>query len=260
MLTRTLSALVFVPIILGLTYLGGVYTALLVTTVSLIALKEALAIGEKLGFKAWTISSGIFSMVWLYLMFAGETQWKFPLMIAWLLFAMGRMALGYPRVNLGEAGYNCFAPIYTVVLFSHLYLIRGFSEGIAWAILTFILVWATDTFAYLIGRVMGKRLLAPHVSPKKTIEGSLGGLVFCILSGILAWKIIGGAPFIAYIVLSIVVAVSAQIGDLFESALKRSANIKDSGKVIPGHGGILDRFDSLLFVIPIMYYWALFVR
>ncbi|HHY28571.1 MAG TPA: CDP-archaeol synthase, partial [Desulfitobacterium dehalogenans] len=100
----------------------------------------------------------------------------------------------------------------------------------------------------------------PQVSPKKTIEGSLGGLIFCILCGILAWKIIGGAPFIAYIVLSIVVAVSAQIGDLFESALKRSANIKDSGKVIPGHGGILDRFDSLIFVIPIMYYWALFVR
>ncbi|CDX02638.1 Phosphatidate cytidylyltransferase [Desulfitobacterium hafniense] len=259
MLIRTLSALVLVPVLLGLTYLGGVYTALLVTTVSLIALKEALAIGQKLGFKAWTISSGIFSMLWLVLIFAGEIQWNFSLMIAWLLFAMGRAALGYPKVSLGEAGYNCFAPIYTVVLFSHLYLIRGFSEGIAWAILTFILVWATDTFAYLIGRVMGKHLLAPRVSPKKTIEGSVGGLVFCILSGILAWQIIGGAPLAAYIALSGVVAVSAQIGDLFESALKRSVNIKDSGNIIPGHGGILDRFDSLLFVIPIMYYWVLIV-
>lgn len=259
MLIRTLSALILVPILLGLTYLGGPYTALLVTCVSLLALKEALAIGQKMGLRAWYISTGVFSTVWLLLTFVGGIQWMFPLLITWLVFTMGRMALYYPEVNLGEAGYNCFAPIYTVVLFSHLYLIRGFAEGIAWAFLTFILAWATDTFAYLIGRVMGKHLLAPRVSPKKTIEGSFGGLVFCVISGILAWKIIGGAPWSAYLILSIVVGISAQIGDLFESALKRSVNIKDSGNVIPGHGGILDRFDSLFFVIPIMYYWALFV-
>ncbi|MEL1134014.1 phosphatidate cytidylyltransferase [Desulfitobacterium sp. THU1] len=259
MLIRTLSALVLVPILLGLTYLGGPYIALLVMSISLLALKETLAIGQKMGFKAWYISTGVFSIVWLLLIFRGGTQWLLPLLLAWLLFAMGKMALYYPKVNLGEAGYNCFSPLYTVVLLSHLYLIRGLTEGMAWALFTFILVWATDTFAYLIGRVLGKHLLAPQVSPKKTIEGSLGGLFFCIVSGIVGYKIIGGAPWSAYFVLSIIVGISAQIGDLFESALKRSVSIKDSGKLIPGHGGILDRFDSLIFVIPIMYYWALIV-
>ncbi len=258
MLTRTLSAMVFVPILLGLTYMGGPYTAILVALISLLGLHEALLIGKKMGFQAWNISTYLFSILWLALVFRGEIRWMVPLLIAWLLYSMGKMALKYPQVTLREAGYNCFAPLYTVTLFSHLYLIREFGEGVAWALLSFALVWATDTFAFLVGRKMGKHLLAPQISPKKTIEGSVGGLIFCILTGLIAWKIIGEASPWAYLVLSIVVGCSAQIGDLFESALKRSVKIKDSGNLIPGHGGILDRFDSLLFVIPIMYYWPIF--
>jgi len=259
MLTRTLSAMVFVPVLLGLTYLGGLYTGILVVLVSLLALKEVLQIGQIMGYRPWTISTGFFAAAWLLLIFSGQKQWMFLVLIVWLLFAMGKMAIGYPKINLGEAGFNGFAPIYTVVLFSHFYLIRGLENGLAWAFLTFALVWATDTFAYLIGRAVGKHPLAPQVSPKKTVEGSLGGLIFCLLSGILAWKIIGIGSFSSYMVISFIVGIIGQIGDLFESALKRRVNIKDSGNVIPGHGGILDRFDSLLFVVPIMYYWALCV-
>lgn len=258
MLTRTLSAMVFVPVLLGLIYMGGYYTAILVSLISLLALREALLIGKKMGFQAWSISTILFSIFWLALVFRGEMRWMVPLLIAWLLFSMGKMALKYPQVTLREAGYNCFAPLYTVTLFSHLYLIREFGGGVSWAFFTFALVWATDTFAYLVGRMMGKHLLAPQISPKKTIEGSVGGLFFCVLTGLIAWRIIGEASPWAYLALSIVVGCSAQIGDLFESALKRSVNIKDSGNLIPGHGGILDRFDSLLFVIPIMYYWTVF--
>lgn len=258
MLTRALSAMVFVPILLGLTYLGGPYTAILVAFISLLGLREALLIGKKMGFQTWNYSTFLFSIAWLGMVFRGEVRWMVPVLIVWLLYSMGKMALKYPQVTLREAGYNCFAPLYTVVLFSHLYLIREFNGGVAWALLTFFLVWATDTFAYLVGRVMGKHLLAPQISPKKTIEGSVGGLIFCILTGLLAWRIIGEASLWSYLLLSFIVSCSGQIGDLFESALKRSVNIKDSGNLIPGHGGILDRFDSLLFVIPIMYYWSVF--
>lgn len=256
MLIRTLSALVIVPIILGLTYLGGPYTAFLVAIISFLALKECLAIGGKMGIKTWTVSTGLFSLLWLILIFRGATEWMLPALILWLLFSLGKMAFRYPVIQFPELGYNFFAPFYTVVLFSHLYLIRGLDRGISWAFLTFILVWATDTFAYLIGRALGRHLLAPQVSPKKTVEGSVGGLLFCVLSGLLAWKVIGGAPWGSYLVLSLLVGISAQIGDLFESALKRSVNVKDSGNLIPGHGGILDRFDSILFVTPMVYYWA----
>lgn len=260
MLIRTLSALVLVPILLGFTYLGGPFTAFLVAIISFLALKESLAIGQKMSIKTWTLSTGLFSLTWLLLIFQEATEWMLPVLILWLLFSLGKMALRYPVIQFSELGYNFFAPLYTVVLFSHLYLIRGLERGVTWAFLTFILVWATDTFAYLIGRAVGRHLLAPQVSPKKTLEGSAGGLFFCVLSGLVAWKVIGGVPWTSFLVLSLLVGVSAQIGDLFESALKRSVNIKDSGDLIPGHGGILDRFDSLLFVIPIVYYWTVLQR
>lgn len=260
MLIRTLSALVLVPLLLGFTYLGGPFTAFLVATLSLLGLNESLAIGRKMGHKVWSASTGLFSLIWLLLVFLEATKWMLPVLIIWLLYSLGKMALRYPVIQFSELGYNFFAPIYTVVLFSHLYLIRGLEKGVEWAFLTFILVWATDTFAYLIGRAMGRHLLAPQVSPKKTVEGAAGGLLFCVLSGLIAWKVIGGLPWTSFLGLSLLVGISGQIGDLFESALKRSVNIKDSGNLIPGHGGILDRFDSLLFVIPIVYYWAVFYR
>jgi phosphatidate cytidylyltransferase len=123
-----------------------------------------------------------------------------------------------------------------------------------WTFLTIFLVWATDIGAYLIGRQFGSHLLARQVSPKKTVEGALGGLLFSIAVALLFWRIVGGAAWIMYISLAVIIGISAQIGDLFESALKRSAGVKDSGKLIPGHGGILDRFDSLIFTLPLVYY------
>lgn len=255
MLTRTLSALILVPVLLGLTYKGGPYTALLVAVISFLALRESLAIGNKMGIRSWTVSTGLFSLGWLLLIFRGALEWGVPALVMWLLFSLGKMALRYPVIQFNELSYNFFAPIYTVVLFSHLYLIRELEKGVAWTFLTFILVWATDTFAYLVGRAIGRHRLAPQVSPKKTIEGSMGGLLFCMLSGLIAWKLLGGTRAFPFLGLSFVVGIGAQIGDLFESALKRSVNIKDSGNLIPGHGGILDRFDSLLFVVPLVYYW-----
>lgn len=255
MLIRTLSALVFAPLLLGVAYLGGAFMAVFVGLVAILALRESLSIGQRMGIQPWPLSTTVFSLVWLLILMLRADQWMIPVIVIWLLFALGKMALGYPRLKISEVSYNVLMPLYTVVSFSHLYLIRGLDQGMAWTFLTFILVWATDTFAYLIGRAIGKHPLAPEVSPNKTIEGSTGGLVFCILCGMVAWKIIGGPSWLFFFSLSFFVGVSAQIGDLFESALKRSANVKDSGNLIPGHGGILDRFDSLLFVIPIVYYW-----
>jgi phosphatidate cytidylyltransferase len=228
----------------------------LVVVISFLALRESLTIGQRMGIQPWPLSTALFSLVWLLLITLDAQKWMIPILVIWLLFSLGKMAIQYPKVQIAEVSYNFFMPLYTVVLFSHFYLIRGLEQGLAWTFLTFILVWATDTFAYLIGRAFGRHPLAPQISPNKTIEGSAGGLVFCILCGLVAWKIIGGGSWISFFGLSLLVGVCAQLGDLFESALKRTANIKDSGNLIPGHGGILDRFDSLLFVIPIVYYWV----
>lgn len=254
MVKRTISALIGAPLFLGLIYLGGQYTAFLVAVLTLLALREFLQIGEQMGIRAWSKLTTLVTVVWLISLSIGGAEWMLTVLVFWLLIGLGRLALTYPRTSLSEASFNLLAVLYSVVLLSHLYLLRQLPNGIEWTFLTIFLVWATDMGAYLIGRQFGSHLLAPQVSPKKTVEGSLGGLLFSIAVALVFWRIVGGATWIAYIILGVIIGISAQIGDLFESALKRSAGVKDSGKLIPGHGGILDRFDSLIFALPLVYY------
>ncbi|ODA40709.1 phosphatidate cytidylyltransferase [Desulfosporosinus sp. BG] len=254
MFKRTISALIGAPIFLGLIYLGGPYTAFLVAVLTLLSLQEFLQIGKHMGMRVWYKLTMLVTVVWLINLFAGGQQWMMLVLVFWLLIGLGRLALTYPKTPLLEANFNLLSVLYAVVLLSHIYLLRQLPRGMEWTFLTILMVWATDIGAYLIGRQFGRHLLAPQVSPKKTLEGSFGGLVFCITVALVFGHLIGGASWITYIVLGGVVGISSQVGDLFESALKRSAGVKDSGKLIPGHGGVLDRFDSLIFALPLVYY------
>jgi phosphatidate cytidylyltransferase len=254
MFKRTISALIGAPIFLVLTYLGGPYTAFLVVILTLLSLWEFLRIGEQMGMSAWYKLATVAAVVWLISLFSGGKEWMMPIFVFWLLIGLGRVALAYPKIQFLEASFNLFSVLYAVILLSYFYLLRQLPGGKEWTFLAIFLVWATDIGAYLIGRQFGRHLLAPKVSPKKTVEGSLGGLVSSIAVAFAFWRLVGGASWLMYIVLGVVIGISSQIGDLFESALKRGAGIKDSGNIIPGHGGILDRFDSLIFVLPLVYY------
>ena len=123
----------------------------------------------------------------------------------------------------------------------------------------FILVWLSDVGGYIIGVNFGKHKLFERISPKKTWEGVVGSLLLCIIGSFVLHQFIPIMNMNLWLVLAIIVCVSSVIGDLIESMLKRSANIKDSGNILPGHGGILDRFDSVLFVIPIVYIFKFFI-
>ena len=117
----------------------------------------------------------------------------------------------------------------------------------------FVLIWVNDSFAYLVGSWLGRRKLFPSVSPKKTVEGAVGGLVFAILT---AYFLAGFEPILSviqWIILAVVIVVGGSLGDLLESKLKRVAGVKDSGAILPGHGGMLDRLDSLIFAAPMAY-------
>lgn len=125
----------------------------------------------------------------------------------------------------------------------------GYNPKILISIL--ILIWVNDTFAYLVGKNFGKRKLFPSVSPKKTIEGFVGGILFTIFSSIILSKFyIESNILYIWIIIALIVGIFSTLGDLIESKLKRTAGIKDTGKIMPGHGGILDRLDSILFVVP----------
>jgi phosphatidate cytidylyltransferase len=147
--------------------------------------------------------------------------------------------------------------------------LRGLEDGRNWVYLAMLTTFANDTGAYFIGRARGKHKLAPAISPAKTWEGAIGGLVSAILAAIVIATVLElisvkvGTPFVfrywQIILLGFLVSLFAQLGDLVESLLKRNMGVKESGNLLPGHGGILDRFDSLMFVGAVIYYYAVWV-
>lgn len=260
MLTRTISAIIGGALLLSLTYLGGAYTFGLVFVVALTGLYEYMKILQRLEQKAWYTTNILAAAIWLTGVFLIGERFLPLAVVAWFLVTSSRFALFYPQVNLSEVLYNFFGVIYTAGLFSYFFLLRALPAGQKWTFAVFFLVWAVDTGAYLIGKSFGKHRLAPEISPKKTIEGSLGGLALTLT---LAWLLrgwLGGVIPLKMLFLGLLAGVSAQIGDLFESALKRVAGIKDSGRLIPGHGGMLDRFDSFVFTLPLVYYLVRFIQ
>ena len=122
----------------------------------------------------------------------------------------------------------------------------------------YLLIWTNDTFAYFSGRIFGKTPLFSRISPKKTWEGTFGGIIFTIGVSLILAATTKEFSIIFWIVSAIITAPSAILGDLLESLFKRSVNVKDSGSILPGHGGILDRFDAVLFTVPFFYFWSLF--
>ncbi|HHU82189.1 MAG TPA: phosphatidate cytidylyltransferase [Firmicutes bacterium] len=150
---------------------------------------------------------------------------------------------------------HLFGLVYPGILLTYAVMIRAFAPplGTEVLLLVFAVVWLNDTGAYFTGLWVGRKKLAPNISPGKTVEGAVGGILAGTVGGILFGALIG-LPFSWLLFAAPVFCLLGQLGDLFESLLKRGAGVKDSGNLLPGHGGILDRFDSLLFVLPLAYY------
>lgn len=172
-----------------------------------------------------------------------------------LLFRLREMPRMATDVALLWAGY-----LYVPLLLSHLVLVRALPHGVAWIFLLFFVVMCGDSAAFYVGSAIGKHRLYPEVSPKKSIEGALGGLVGSIGGALLARYLFYPELAIVHAVIAaLLLGTLGQIGDLFESMIKRSCGVKDSGTIFPGHGGVLDRLDSMLFAAPALYYFACFV-
>jgi len=176
--------------------------------------------------------------------------------------------VAFKQVSAADTTTTVFGAVYTGFMLSHLVLLWALDNGAELVIITLCSVWAMDVFAYLVGSAIGTHALAPHISPKKSWEGFLAGAVGTIAVWAIGWYVVvylptppGGTPAIAwswFLLTGVVVAVAALFGDLTESRLKREVHVKDSGHLLPGHGGFLDRFDSLILVSIVVYYMLLF--
>lgn len=168
------------------------------------------------------------------------------------LFRLPDLTVAHHRL-----AWLCLGIFYLPLLLGHLVLLRSLIDGRAWIFLTLLVIMVCDTCAYFVGSNFGKRKLYPAVSPNKSVEGGLGGLIGAVFAVLLASAtFLPQVGIIDGIFVGLLLGVAGQLGDLFESLLKRACGVKDSGHLIPGHGGILDRLDSLLFAFPIVYYLA----
>ncbi len=163
--------------------------------------------------------------------------------------------------NFNRAALRFFGEVYIPMLFGYFLLFQGTRHGMYYMIMIFIGAFASDTCAYFVGRAAGGKKLAPELSPNKTIAGSIGGIVgdiacMCLYGYILQTYFSFVLPYWEYALIGGVLSVVGQIGDLAASMMKREYGIKDFGNLFPGHGGVLDRFDAVLFVIPVVYFFA----
>jgi phosphatidate cytidylyltransferase len=164
------------------------------------------------------------------------------------------------RASAGDVALLFLGLLYVPFLLSHLGLLRMMPHGTQWIFLLLVIVMAGDTGAYYVGSTIGKRKLYPVVSPNKSIEGSLGGLIGSMVGAFIAKAtFFSGLSVFDCIAASLLLGALGQLGDLFESMLKRSFGVKDSGKIFPGHGGMLDRLDSILFAAPAAFLYANYI-
>ncbi|HEU0264987.1 MAG TPA: phosphatidate cytidylyltransferase, partial [Geobacterales bacterium] len=160
----------------------------------------------------------------------------------------------------GNAALFLLGVCYVPLLLSHLVLLRALSDGVLWIFLMMTVVMSSDTAAYYVGSAIGRHKLYPAVSPNKSVEGAMGGLAGSVVGALIFRTLFfPSLPLGHLLLVALILGLLAQTGDLFESLLKRSFGVKDSGTLIPGHGGVLDRIDSILFAAPAAYYYALYL-
>lgn len=257
MKTRVISGFVMAPLLV-LVYLGGYWIMAAAFLVGIVGLQEFYKGFEAKGVKPCR-PLGYVSAVALYALYLAA-PWGHEFIIMWVvLVVIGSMVYGFnvEERKLEDMTATLMGILYTVLLSFHIVLIDQTYPQFIW--LVFLTAFGTDIMAYFTGMAMGKHRLCPKLSPKKSVEGAVGGVIgSMILCGIYGYFAMPDAVWVCFVV-GFFGSIVAQLGDLSASAFKRQMGIKDYGHLIPGHGGILDRFDSVLFTGPAVYYCAVLI-
>lgn len=256
--TRLLSSIILMILMLVFIIMGGNILLGVVTALSIMATIEFLRM-VKLHKTPLALLSYVSVALIYVLIFTNHMDKLVPLMVFYLMALMAVYVVAFPKYKTEQVLYPVFAFFYAGLLLSYVYQVRELPGGSFSVWLIFISAWGSDTCAYCAGMLLGKHKAFPVLSPKKTWEGCIGGVIGAILIAILYCLAMNywfeqQFSIVLFAVVCGCGAVISQIGDLAASAMKRNNEIKDYGNLIPGHGGVLDRFDSVIFVAPIVYY------
>lgn len=259
---RIFSGVVLALLAVFILYFGGnvlFLTSLAISCIGLFELYRVLKIHNRL----LGVCGYLAVLLYYWLIFSQKQIHEPLLIISFLMLLMAVYVFTFPKYNSEQVTIAFFGVFYVAVMLSYIYKTRMLADGAYMVWMIFICSWICDTCAYFVGKSIGRHKLAPKLSPKKSIEGSIGGVFGSMLVGAAYAFLIRNrlvelqSPEFAFAVICGLGAVISQIGDLAASAIKRNHEVKDYGNLIPGHGGILDRFDSVIFTAPAVYFLAL---
>lgn len=281
---RVATAVVLIPIVVGLVlFVSTAWVSVVLALVILLALFEYFSLGDAIGQRAYRFWTASCALILVYVQWVQAVVPTYQLAGGLALHrVIGRFATGLPTAQeafflfvlgvaaltlwtkrplveaLPAAGISASGLLLVAFPLSFGVRLHGLSpEGPRLLLFALVIIWVGDSVAYFVGRGLGKHPLAPHLSPKKTWEGSIASFLGSLLVGIVFTRWLS-APLPHLVVMAGLGNIAGQVGDLLESAYKRSAGVKDSGGLLPGHGGILDRIDALILAIPVVwYYWTL---
>ena len=255
--TRLISGIVLVAVALLTICSGGWILYGTLTIVSLIGMFElyrAVKV-QKQGENLLAVVGYLGVILHYILLSLGYSEYTMMNLIIVLIAMMFVYVFSYPKYHAEQVMAAFFGVVYVGVMLSYIYQTRMIRDGAFLVWLIFLCSWGCDTCAYCVGMLIGKHKMSPVLSPKKSIEGAVGGVAGAALLGVIYAAATQG-KMAEYALICAVGALISMVGDLAASAIKRNQNIKDYGKLIPGHGGILDRFDSVIITAPVIYYLA----
>ncbi len=257
MLKRTISAIIGLPFLLAVVIIGGIPLFIAILLISFVALWEFYN-ACKGKFTPMKTVGYIGTVVILTLMNFTFESFYILMLLFILVIILNIIKLIDHKYNFIDISITLYSLIYIPFLLGHILLItKQANDIVIWLI--FIAAWGTDTLAYFSGYLFGKRKLCPSISPKKTVEGAIGGMLGSMIISLIFGYFFLKDYLFAVALIGFLGSIAAQIGDLSASLIKRDIGIKDFGNIMPGHGGILDRFDSILFTAPTVYYILIFL-
>ena len=258
---RVLTSIVAVPTVVGILYYGSPELFLFfLAAVILGGVYEYFTIIDRIGISGFPITGMILSFLLLVsFYFEGDFIMGWGLVASITLFAAWFLQENNVKIAIDQISFTLFGIFYVAGLGGYYILIRNFEGGSSLVFFLLLIVWLGDIAAYYGGKIFGKKPLAPIISPNKTVEGAVAGLVGSLAAGFAGYWLFGNMAMVHCLLLGLICGTIGQFGDLAESLLKRHAGIKNSGNLLPGHGGILDRIDGLLLAGPAFYCYLKFV-
>lgn len=261
--TRLLSGIVLVILAVLIIVSGGYVTLFSLLGISLIGMFELYRVFQLEKTPLAYIAYMMATLFYVSKLVAGFID-PMALVMLFLILLMFTYVFAYPKYQAKDVMAVFFGLFYVAVMLSYVYQIRVLESGVYLAFLIFICSWGCDTCAYCAGKMFGKHKMAPVLSPKKSVEGAVGGVLGTALLTVIYTSVfraqmgLDTKGIITLAVISAVAGLISMVGDLTASAIKRNYDIKDYGTLIPGHGGIMDRFDSMMITAPIIYYLAVY--